>query len=250
MSNDFFEQPILNSPYEYPSRHWELDEEGSPTSRIIDARRDAKFVTPIPKPRQRNGAPAGQDDDQRELNFTPGEEDDYDLTSRINEVRAAVDRWRKLDGSQRQVTPETARLLHHWRNHPFGDIRPFFCQIEAVETLIWLTENGTPGRRRQATAVQPEARQRSGQSSHRSSGAQARHRRRKNHGNGDDHRMANCQRPAPPRISSLKSAKLASSSPITTHSSPGKNIPCPGAPVPSSRDAGARAPSSWKPRAG
>lgn len=32
MFNDFFEQPILNSPYEYPSRHWELDEEGSPTS--------------------------------------------------------------------------------------------------------------------------------------------------------------------------------------------------------------------------
>ena len=145
MPSDFFEQPILNSPYEYPSRHWELDEEGSPTSRIIDARRDAKFVTPIPKPRQRNGAPAGQDDDQRELNFTPGEEDDYDPTSRINEVRAAVDRWRKLDGSQQQVTPETARLLHHWRNHPFGDIRPFFCQIEAVETLIWLTETAPRG---------------------------------------------------------------------------------------------------------
>ena len=140
MPSDFFEQPILNSPYEYPSRHWELDEEGIPTSRIIAARRDAKFVTPIPKPKQRSGAPADQEDDQRELRFNPGEEDDYDPTSRINEVRAAVDRWRKLDSSQLQVTPETARLLHHWRNHPFGDIRPFFCQIEAVETLIWLTE--------------------------------------------------------------------------------------------------------------
>lgn len=38
------------------------------------------------------------------------------------------------------MTPETARLLQHWRQHSFVDIRPFFCQVEAVETLIWLTE--------------------------------------------------------------------------------------------------------------
>ena len=38
------------------------------------------------------------------------------------------------------MTPETARLLHHWRSHRFADIRPFFCQVEAVETAIWLTE--------------------------------------------------------------------------------------------------------------
>ncbi len=38
------------------------------------------------------------------------------------------------------VTPATARLLSHWRTHEFQGIRPFFCQIEAVETIIWLTE--------------------------------------------------------------------------------------------------------------
>jgi type III restriction enzyme len=38
------------------------------------------------------------------------------------------------------VTPETARLLQHWRHHPFSHIRPFFCQVEAVEPVIWLTE--------------------------------------------------------------------------------------------------------------
>jgi type III restriction enzyme len=38
------------------------------------------------------------------------------------------------------VTPETARLLEHWRHHPFSGVRPFFCQVEAVETVIWLTE--------------------------------------------------------------------------------------------------------------
>jgi type III restriction enzyme len=39
-----------------------------------------------------------------------------------------------------QVTPETARLLEHWRHHEFDAFRPFFCQVEAVETAIWLTE--------------------------------------------------------------------------------------------------------------
>jgi type III restriction enzyme len=38
------------------------------------------------------------------------------------------------------VTPETARLLQHWRHHEFGGVRPFFCQVEAVETAIWFTE--------------------------------------------------------------------------------------------------------------
>ena len=42
--------------------------------------------------------------------------------------------------NQWQVTPETARLLQHWRHHQFSGIRPFFCQVEAVETAIWLIE--------------------------------------------------------------------------------------------------------------
>ena len=47
--SDFFSQPILNSPYEYPNRHWELDEHGQPTTNVQDARRGADFITPIPK---------------------------------------------------------------------------------------------------------------------------------------------------------------------------------------------------------
>jgi len=65
----------------------------------------------------------------------------YDITSIINQVRQAVDAWRRLPNpAQWQVTPETARLLQHWRQHSFSGIRPFFCQIEATETAIWLTE--------------------------------------------------------------------------------------------------------------
>ena len=35
MENRFFDEPIINSPYEYPARHWELDAEGQPTQQII-----------------------------------------------------------------------------------------------------------------------------------------------------------------------------------------------------------------------
>ena len=65
----------------------------------------------------------------------------YDTNTIINEIRQYVDQWRALPNPQQwQVTPETARLLQHWRKHPFENARPFFCQVEAIETAIWLTE--------------------------------------------------------------------------------------------------------------
>ena len=56
MSNPFFDHPILNSPYESPARHWGLDKAGQPTQKIIELRRSAKFITPIPKPKKRKAA--------------------------------------------------------------------------------------------------------------------------------------------------------------------------------------------------
>jgi type III restriction enzyme len=47
MSNEFFEHPILNSPYEYPKRYWELDASGQTTQHIIESRRKAEYITPI-----------------------------------------------------------------------------------------------------------------------------------------------------------------------------------------------------------
>jgi type III restriction enzyme len=141
MENPFFEHPILNSPYECPARHWELDADGQPTQQTIEARRVAKYITPVPKPRKRKkGATQGS------LVFDEGAgvstaEQQYDPTPIINELRYQVDQWRKWpDPKDWHVTPETERLLKHWRHHKFSDIRPFFCQIEAVETAIWLTE--------------------------------------------------------------------------------------------------------------
>ena len=142
MENPFFDRPILNSPYERPSRHWELDESGQPTQQIIDSRRRAEFITPVPKPKKRRRSSPNQ----KEIVFDEGkglstEEQQYDPTAIINGVRRQVDRWRdRPNPNQWQVTPETARLLQHWRRHQFSGIRPFFCQVEAVETVIWLTE--------------------------------------------------------------------------------------------------------------
>jgi type III restriction enzyme len=92
MDNQFFERPILNSPYDYPARYWELDEHGQPTQRIIESRRKAEFITPIPKPRKRKEKAS-----QAELVFDEGkglstEKQQYDPTSAvINELRHYVD---------------------------------------------------------------------------------------------------------------------------------------------------------------
>jgi type III restriction enzyme len=140
MTNPFFDRPILNSPYARPTRHWELDESGQPTQKIMEERRKAEFITPIPKPKKRK-AVAQQDLGLGSATAISSADQQYDPTSNINYVRGLVDAWRNLPNPAHwQVTPDTARLLTHWRHHEFGGVRPFFCQIEAVETAIWLTE--------------------------------------------------------------------------------------------------------------
>src|SRR3954465_10206394 len=109
MANPFFDHPILYSPYEYPTRHWELDSTGQPTQRIIENRRRAEFITPIPKPKKRRASV-----DQQQIIFDEGKglstkEQQYDPTSNINELRQHVDRWRTLPKNLWQVTPETGR---------------------------------------------------------------------------------------------------------------------------------------------
>lgn len=153
MSDQFFKQPILNSPYEYPGRHWELDDAGQPTQNIVNTRRPAEFITPIPKPKHQKGTSAQQADlGLGEATEVSTDKQKYEHTEIINAVRQQVDAWRKIpDPRNWQVTSVTASLRQHWRHHEFSDIRPFFCQIEAVETAIWLTEvapkKGQPGRR-------------------------------------------------------------------------------------------------------
>jgi type III restriction enzyme len=97
MSDQFFEKPILNSPYDYPRQHWELDETGQPTRNILNKRRRAEFITPIPKPKKRKGT-----EQQMEL----GLGDDEGLsTSDQKYTQAMINELRKhVDACQREKT--------------------------------------------------------------------------------------------------------------------------------------------------
>ncbi len=143
MSNPFFDHPILNSPYERPERHWELDAQGQPTQRVVESRRRASFITPIPKPKKRKTAAT-----QEEFVFDEGQA----LSTKRAAVRRHLDHQRGSrtslirggtcsNPSQWQVTPETARLLQHWRHHAVQR-RPARSSARSRPSrpLIWLTE--------------------------------------------------------------------------------------------------------------
>ena len=198
MSNPFFDHPILNSPYELPSRHWELDEAGQPTQKIIEARRGAKFITPIPKPKKRKAS-----DRKRDLSSTKAKGSPRKNSSttppRSSTKSAAM--WTHgvlcQIPAQWQVTPETARLLQHWRHHKFSGVRPFFCQVEAVETAIWLTEVAPAFAKREAPARPSRRREQGRQPGTDAARAETGHRRRQDHRDGDADRLADDQRGAP-----------------------------------------------------
>ena len=136
----FYEQPILNSPYERPARHWELDK-NRPTHKVLKGRRPADFFTPtIPSPRRQGGAGSAQMEFDAHAEAPGDDNQKYELSFIINSLRQKLEKWREDPEHKWGVTPTTARLLKHWRHHQFGAIRPFFCQVEAVETVIWLTE--------------------------------------------------------------------------------------------------------------
>ena len=144
MADSFFNNPILNSPYEAPTRHHSLDKDGQPLDEApIQGRRPSSFITPVPKPRKKRQRAS---EDQASLVLGSGddlssEEQEYNPTPVINRVRQHLESWRALKSqADWGVTPATARLIQHWRQHDFQDVRPFFCQVEAVETMIWLTE--------------------------------------------------------------------------------------------------------------
>ena len=93
----------------------------------------------VPVPKSRRG---GSKADQVELSF---EDTDtpvgYSDNAIINEIRGYLEAWRPLPNTYDWGgTPTTQRFLQHWRHYDFDGPRPFLCQIEAVETVIWLTE--------------------------------------------------------------------------------------------------------------
>lgn len=84
----------------------------------MERRRPAEFITPIPKPKKRKTS-----EYQQTLVFDEGKgissaAQQYDPTPMINALRRRVDQWRaRPNPNDWGVTPETARLLQHWRQH-------------------------------------------------------------------------------------------------------------------------------------
>ena len=132
------EDPILCSPYEEPELHWLYDTRtGIPSKN--PGRRPASYWYKS----ERSGSAQG-------ALFAEEESDDLPL---VNALRADVKRWRESDW--RGASETTKRLLRHWRRADRAR-RLFFCQVEAVETIIYLREmlaRGRPPRRKPALGV-------------------------------------------------------------------------------------------------
>jgi len=100
MQLTFFEHPIMNPPYAYPARHWELDADGQPTNKLIESRRRSDLITPVPKAKKHK-APKGPTA-QVDLELTADDEglstaeQKYDPTPIISERRGYADIWRAL----------------------------------------------------------------------------------------------------------------------------------------------------------
>ena len=128
MPDQIIDNPIINSPFVEPKRQFVFTEDGI-SNEIIEKRRVSAYFVPIPKPRKRGG--------QEGLFDTEWKKDRLKENDFINKVREQVRTWRA--GKYLHVTNTTRRLLEYWKRSD-RERRLFFCQIEAVETAIYLTE--------------------------------------------------------------------------------------------------------------
>ncbi len=122
------DNPILNSPYREPARHFRFDANNQITDTIEAGRRGSSYFLPIAAPKKKTARGLFDDLDIEEKKAESGH---------VNRIRQLVNQWRGLRWPD--VTPVTRALLEHW--HAEDRFRPlFFCQIEALETLIFITE--------------------------------------------------------------------------------------------------------------
>jgi type III restriction enzyme len=118
--------PVLNSPFEEPKRHFIFEGEDI-TDKVSESRRPSGHFTPIARARSRDG--------QAPLEFSSSEE--YEEIRLVNEIRRRVRLWR--ENGANDLTQVTRRLLEHWGN-PDRSRRLFFCQREALEAIIYVCE--------------------------------------------------------------------------------------------------------------
>ena len=127
MADSTIQNPILNSPFAEPSRHFKFDEQGI-TNDIVEERRSSAYFIPIAQPRKKG----------KQLQFeTEWTADRLEENRIVNLIRERVGAWRR--GGHVGVTATTARLLEYWQD-PAREKKLFFCQIEAVETAIYIAE--------------------------------------------------------------------------------------------------------------
>ncbi len=122
------ENPVINSPFAEPRRHYRFDDDGI-TDDIVCDRRPSSYFIPIARPRKKS-----KDTQQTFEDWTA---DRIEENKNVNRIRQRVKLWR--EGGYPDVTRTTARLLEHWTSAD-RHRRLFFCQIEAMETLIYITE--------------------------------------------------------------------------------------------------------------
>ncbi|MBI2434058.1 MAG: DEAD/DEAH box helicase family protein, partial [Candidatus Hydrogenedentes bacterium] len=125
MKQAVIENPVLNSPFREPSQHFVLEGREGITGEIAPGRRVSEYFIPIPRPKKRNAQLVIETIEQREENRL------------INQIRQRVGIWRQ--GKYPGITRVSSRLLEYWTN-PEREKPLFFCQIEALETAIYLLE--------------------------------------------------------------------------------------------------------------
>ena len=120
MEQSSIDRLIINKPYEEPTEHWSYNRERRTFSREA-RRRPAGYLIA-------SGDSKTFDD--------PGV---FVAIPLVNQIHPRVKAWR--EAGYPGVTAITKRLLEYWTDpEEYESRRFFFCQLEAAETLIWLTE--------------------------------------------------------------------------------------------------------------
>jgi type III restriction enzyme len=121
------DNPILNSPFVEPTSHFKFDEEGI-TNEIESGRRPSSHFVPIPRVKKKG----------KQLQFdTEWTKDRIEPNPVVDRIRQRIAAWRQ--GGYVGVTGTSSRLLSYWTMAE-REKKLFFCQIEAVETAIYITE--------------------------------------------------------------------------------------------------------------
>jgi len=122
------ENPIINAPFDEPTRHFRFADEGI-TNEVVDGRRTSSYFVPIARPKKKGS---------KQLQFdTEWTQDRIEENKLVNDIRRRIALWRK--GGYVGVTPTTARLIAYWTDTN-REKKLFFCQNEALETAIYITE--------------------------------------------------------------------------------------------------------------